>query len=53
MDRLPDQRQSPISVLLQVTGFASLGSLQPYLEHAASHTVDDHLALIIGEQATA
>lgn len=41
----------PLSVLLQITGFASLGSLQPYLEHTKCHPIYDHLSLIIGEQA--
>ena len=40
----------PLTVLLEITGFASLQSLQPYLEHCHPHHAADHLARITGEE---
>ncbi|WP_157155908.1 hypothetical protein [Diaminobutyricimonas sp. LJ205] len=40
----------PMQVLLEITGFATLLSLQPYLEHSIQHRADDHIGRIIGEE---
>ena len=40
----------PLDVLLEVTGFSTTKSLQPYLAYAKKHHVDDYLARITGEE---
>lgn len=38
----------PMPVLLEITGFTTLQSLQPYLQHCTPHHAADHLDLITG-----
>ena len=40
----------PLGVLLEVTGFASVQSLQPYLKHTQKHHLDAYIARITGEE---
>jgi hypothetical protein len=38
-------------VLLEITGFTSAQSLQPYLKYAKTHRLDPYIARITGEEA--
>lgn len=40
----------PLTVLLEVTGFSSAQTLQPYLHHTREHRLDDFIGRIIGEE---
>jgi hypothetical protein len=41
----------PLGVLLEITGFTSAQSLQPYLKYAKTHRLDPYIARITGEEA--
>jgi hypothetical protein len=40
----------PLQILLDIAGFSSAQSLQPYLKYAKAHGIDGYIARITGEE---